>query len=333
MKKFILVLIYAFLCSGMALSAGTKDALRFRKDGTFRIMQVTDSHIGNTSEGRYQTALEIYRMLSETLAAETPDLVVFTGDIVTAGRVRPLWNTLMDTLAVHKIPFAVVFGNHDPEEDLSRAEMSEIIAASPYSLNTLNAKGELADIEIPILPYNGETPVAAVYCLDSQDYSQMKGVDGYGWFTRQQVDWLYDSCVNMAAKAGETIPSLAFFHIPLPEYVSAWEKRDENGFGYVGDKREPECPSDINQGMFAAMLESGSVMGMFVGHDHTNDYVVADNGIAMAYGCRTTTGVEYPFRMIVLKEGKRQFETWKRKEDGTPSERCVFKKGKIKALN
>ncbi len=273
------------------------------------------------------------KMLSETVALETPDLVVFTGDIVTAGKVLPLWNNLLETIAINKIPFVLVFGNHDPEEELTRAEMSAIIASSPYSLNTLNEKDELADVELPVLPYEGNTPVAAIYCLDSQDYSKMKGVDGYGWFTRQQVDWLYDSCMNLAVKAGETVPSLAFFHIPLPEYVAAWEKRDENGFGYVGSKREPECPSDINQGMFAAMLESGGVIGMFVGHDHSNDYVVADNGIAMAYGCRSSVAYECPYRMIILKEGKREFETWKRRQDGTAVERCLFKKGKIKPLD
>ena len=36
--------------------------------------------------------------------------------------------------------------------------------------------------------------------------------------------------------------------------------------------------------MFAAMAECGDVMGIFVGHDHDIDYVVAEKGIALGYG-------------------------------------------------
>ena len=52
----------------------------------------------------------------------------------------------------------------------------------------------------------------------------------------------------------------------------------------MGRAAEDECPGALNTGMFAAMVETGSVMGVFVGHDHDNDYVVAEKGIALGYG-------------------------------------------------
>jgi hypothetical protein len=66
--------------------------------------------------------------------------------------------------------------------------------------------------------------------------------------------------------------------------------------------------------MFHAMIESGDVMGVFVGHDHDNDYIGQEYGIALAYG--RVSGydaygdLERGARIIELQEGKRQFDTW-----------------------
>ena len=73
--------------------------------------------------------------------------------------------------------------------------------------------------------------------------------------------------------------------------------------------------------MFAAMKESGDVMGMFVGHDHDNDYAVMWKGILLAYGRFTGGNTEYNHlpngaRIIVLDEGARTFTSWIRQKDG-----------------
>lgn len=55
------------------------------------------------------------------------------------------------------------------------------------------------------------------------------------------------------------------------------------------------------------MLESGDVMGTFVGHNHINDYIGVQYGIALAYG-RITKTIGDPTdpkaggRVIVLKK-------------------------------
>jgi len=66
--------------------------------------------------------------------------------------------------------------------------------------------------------------------------------------------------------------------------------------------------------MYAAMLESKDVMGMFVGHDHDNNYIGCLRGICMAYGqasgrqCYGKIG--RGARVIELYEGERKFDTW-----------------------
>ena len=73
--------------------------------------------------------------------------------------------------------------------------------------------------------------------------------------------------------------------------------------------------------MFAAMKEAGDVMGMFVGHDHDNDYAVMWKDILLAYGRFTGGNTEYNHlpngaRIIVLDEGARTFTSWIRQKDG-----------------
>ena len=60
---------------------------------------------------------------------------------------------------------------------------------------------------------------------------------------------------------------------------------------------------------------TGDVMGVFVGHDHDNDYAVMWHGILLAYGRYTGGNTVYNHlpngaRVIVLKEGQRTFDTW-----------------------
>lgn len=53
--------------------------LHFSENGTFKIVQFTDTHIA-PEKSDSEVALQVIR---ETLAAENPDFIVFTGDVVT----------------------------------------------------------------------------------------------------------------------------------------------------------------------------------------------------------------------------------------------------------
>ncbi|MNC34498.1 hypothetical protein D3C75_829330 [compost metagenome] len=71
------------------------------------------------------------------------------------------------------------------------------------------------------------------------------------------------------------------------------------------------------------MAELGHTLGVFVGHDHVNDYWGELHGIRLCYGRASghnTYGREgFPrgARMIRLYEGERRLDTWLRLEDGT----------------
>lgn len=72
-----------------------------------------------------------------------------------------------------------------------------------------------------------------------------------------------------------------FFHIPLPEYHRICEI---NGGKVNGIKLENPCAPELNTGMFEAMLSTGNVFGVFVGHDHNTDFIANFCTIALGYG-------------------------------------------------
>jgi hypothetical protein len=183
-----------------------------------------------------------------------------------------------------------------------------------------------------VLPVSGKSkkPAAVIYCMDSNTYSTLKpAVDGYGWFNFSQVEWYRNICEKYTqGNNGAPLPALAFFHIPLPEYTQAWNNKNAKVFGV---RNEDESSQEINTGMFAAMLLGGDVMGTFVGHDHINDYIGLRNNIALAYG-RVTKKMKDAAdplaggRVIILKEGKREFDTWIRESDGKKVLECSYPK-------
>lgn len=331
MKKCVMAAA-VFAAISLNASAGADNDLRFSRKGEFRIVQFTDTHIDPGNGYRLGEAEKTFARISRTVSEEKPDLIIFTGDVVTGTPAKVMWDRLLDSLDRFAVPFVVVFGNHDAEQDMSRQEMSSLIVSSRYSLNRLNPAGELDDLQIVVRPGSGKGTAAALYCLDSHDYSTIDGVEGYGWFTRSQVNWFLESSEALSASnGGKPVPSLAFFHIVLQEYLNAWRNPDNT---HIGRAAEDECPGALNTGMYAAMVESGSVMGTFVGHDHDIDYVVAENGIALGYGRFSGDDTTYNnlrpgARVIVLREGKREFESWIIEDDGRKTDHMVFTSGKV----
>ena len=324
------------LAGGLACMAQPqKTDLEFNASGEFRIAQFTDMHLDAGTEYRRAQAEKTFARLSRVMRTEKPDFVAFTGDIVTGKPAAGMWHRLLDSMAVYKVPFCVVLGNHDAEQDLSREQIAGIVVSSPYSMNGLNGSNELADMEFCINGSAGDKAAAVLYFLDSHDYATVEGLNGYGWFTPDQVEWMRKCCNDRTAdNGGKPLPSLAFFHIALQEYETAWADRNNT---HIGRAAEEQCPGVLNTCMYAAMVESGSVMGTFVGHDHDIDYIAAMYGVALGYGRFSGDDTTYNnlrpgVRIIVLKEGRRAFETWIREDDGRIVDHAVFEDNEIEEL-
>jgi hypothetical protein len=323
MRTLNLAALLLLLLPAIAFS-GSRSELRFDARGEFKILQFTDTHI-NIAGKAYLTSLDIIKTVVEI---EKPDLVLLTGDIVTEENPEEGYRRITEIFSKSGIPWAVVFGNHESEKSFKRKQLADLVEKLPGCQN--KDVGGLQGNSNFILSVSGDPKKkeALIYCLDSNDYSKLKPkVQGYGWFDFSQIEWYRKSSKEFTRQNhGTPLPALAFFHIPFTEYTQAIQQKDQV---VVGVRNEDECPALINSGMFAAMLECGDVMGTFVGHDHLNDYITVYHNIALAYG-RVSKYMKSPEdpaaggRVIVLKQGKRQFDTWIREANGQKVLSCSY---------
>ena len=313
-KRWIIVALFTLMGCGVYAQK-----LSFNEEGTFKIVQFTDVHYKHGNPKSDTAILLINRVLD----AEKPNMVVFTGDIVTGIPVKEGWDAITKLVIDRNIPFAVTLGNHDHEQGVTREEIAHFVTTYPLNLNTPAVPGVsgVMNDQIPIYSHKDRlNPAALVYCFDSGAYSSIDGVKGYGWITTDQINWYKTQSLRMTVQNNfKPLPALAYFHIPLPEYRIAFNDEKNKR---VGVRLENECPPELNSGMFLAMREMRDVMGIFVGHDHVNDYLVSYHDIALTYGCFSGWKTTYTpqmngARVVVLTEGKRQFDTWLHMLDGT----------------
>ena len=240
---------------------------------------------------------------------------------------------MLTCVSDRKIPFAVTFGNHDDEHGLSRPELYDIMRSIPYNVQPDRGSEASPDYVLEVKSSDGNRTAAVLYCMDSNSYSAIDDIGGYAWLDSDQVDWYRSQSGRYAdLNGGKPLPALAFFHIPLPEYNCA--ASDERAV-LRGIRMEKACAPVLNTGMFAAMKESGDVMGVFVGHDHDNDYTVMWHGILLGYGRYTGGDTVYNHlpngaRVIVMEEDSRSFTTWIDLAGGETVSKTVFPDSYIK---
>ncbi|TJY42187.1 metallophosphoesterase [Cohnella pontilimi] len=286
--------------------------LQFRSDGTFTIVQFSDLHWQNGEPADHKTRDLMKRILEQ----EQPDLIVFTGDIIFSPKAADPRKAIRQAVSAAEesgIPWAAVFGNHDSERMVSREELFGILREHEGCVAKPTEPGVsgVGNYVLPIADAEGNHQ-AELYFLDSGAVSRVPWIRGYDWIRRDQIAWYLERSEKLQAdRGGEVMPSLVFFHIPLPEYNEVWKTRK-----CYGHRHEKPASPRVNSGFFAAMAERGDVLGTFCGHDHTNDYEGELLGIRLCYG-RASGYQAYgrPFysrgaRVIRLRAGKREFETW-----------------------
>lgn len=304
MRKFTLSVLTLFVAA-IAIAQNENNKLQFSSEGTFKIAQFTDLHWDHNSPKCEQTI----QTIESVLAIEKPNLAILTGDVVTAPPAKDGWLRIAKIFENAKTPWAALLGNHDAETDLSREAIFEVLEGLPYFFGE---KGEnLTGAGNYILSVNNShgNPAALLYCFDSHNKPEQNKYGHYDWIRFDQIAWYRQQSEAFTKTNGRPLPALAFFHIPILEFKNIEDKEST-----VGNKYEGVASPEINSGLFASFIEMKDVMGVFVGHDHDNDYIGVDQDIALAFG-RTTGAdaygrLERGARIIQLHEGSFQFDTW-----------------------
>ena len=303
MKKSILLFAALLICL-----TGSAQELKFH-NGTFKIVQFTDFHYVYQSPAS-NVALQC---IDEILNTETPDLVIVSGDIVYSKPGDVALKVVLDAISAHKIPFVMTFGNHDSEQGTPLTALYDQMRKAPYCVMPDRAITKTMDYVLPIKSSIGTKNAALIYCMDTHSRCPMTDVNGYQWLTFEQINWYRNRSAAYKSQNGNSpLPAVAFFHIPLPEFNDAVANTQ---CVLYGTRMEKAYTPNLNSGMFTAIKECGDVMGIFCGHDHDNDYSVMYYKVLLAHGRFSGGNTEYNHlrngaRVIVLKEGKRELDTW-----------------------
>ena len=196
------------------------------------------------------------------------------------------------------IPWAFTYGNHDTEA--MAATDAQTLDALYRSLSYKTSKNLLYPYVQPgITGRNNQlieirnpdgTLNTALFLIDSNAYTG-NGFNDYDYIHDDQVDWYADQVQRLSAEAGRTVSSMAFFHIPLQQYRTAYQLYEAGSdevtyyFGRNDEKMfDKVCCSDYPSALFDRMKELGSTTATFCGHDHYNNISLEYQGIRLTYG-------------------------------------------------
>lgn len=345
-------LTYRFL--NLEKSKEKKQGLNVKEDGTFKIVQLADLHFAtgkNECRDEYPKHADCdadsktVEFIEKVLDIESPDLVVYTGDQIMGDQsVQDSETTLLKALAPvieRKIPWAMIWGNHDDEGSLDRWELSEIASTLPYSMFHIGPKDTkdnsfgVGNYVHQVFDLDNNNALITLYFLDSHKYSTTgKVYPGYDWIKEAQWEYLrqvYDQ--NVARSNPETIEtqlSMAFFHIPLPEYLNLDSQKVPGARNpFVGSFKEGVTAPKYNSGGISTLDYLGVDLTS-CGHDHCNDYCLLDDstsrkiwlcfgGGAGEGGYAGYGGTERRIRTFEFDTKEGNILTWKRL-NGSPTE-------------
>lgn len=284
------------------------NALTFREDGTFHILQVSDP------QDLVYTRQAMVRMLDRAYDGLRPDLVLFTGDntlgnhlhdvlfvriptvhspAVTKWRMRRALKGILQPLEERGIPFGMIYGNHDDMNDVTKEEQFPLYRAYSACLpmNETDGSVDCDTYSIPLRTPDGRT-AWNLFMLDSA------WNDKTGQHCRvkpETTDWYRKTSDRLRTEnGGEVVPSILFLHVPLPQTKGLCKPcgKDDagavrDGDGYVcldaskaqGVMGESISACEDDGGLFDAMRTRGDVRAVVSGHDHLNCFDGVTDGM------------------------------------------------------
>lgn len=257
----------------------------------FVVMNITDLHMTDYSDYEELTSLRDIRTLSliGMMARDIqPDLITISGDIFAenTGSVIYAVHRLSEYLDSLGIPWAPIFDNHDDNANCDDNYIADVMMEYEYCLLK---KGD---------PSMGEGNYIINICEDGQLIHSIFMMDSHsGNVWDNQMEW-YKWAVEAT-----NVPSTVITHVPLAQYVyayeEAWDSENDcwkDGYEAFGLQREdPCCAVDengdpIDNGFYDLMLSLGSTTNVICGHDHVNNYSILWGGIRLTYSNRVGIG-------------------------------------------
>jgi hypothetical protein len=216
---------------GVSAHSDYKPTLQFtqvdNQTWKFTILQIADIHLGEAEDAYWgqEQDRKTWQVLDKMLSLESPDLLVLSGDQVTANNCESnateYYRLLGEYLSKYGVPWATIFGNHDdmdfeiPGTNLtkpakySRKNLLEVDQSFFLSLtqegpsNVFGTTNYVLDIPM------GDRPAAQIYFLDTGGGSLPQAIH------QSQVEWLEKEFLF----SPRLLPAVAFQHIPTQDFI------------------------------------------------------------------------------------------------------------------
>lgn len=290
--------------------------LKFNKNGKFVLMQVADP------QDLHFVRHTMVRMLNKAYDTVKPDLVVFAGDNILGNHLKDARfgskvvvytkekeyermvtaiGHICKPLEERKIPFTMIYGNHDDVNMMTKEEQADIYRSYSMCIG-LDNPDKSVDVDtfnLPLYSSDGEKKLFNFWMLDCAGQNK-ETQRCYEAVLPETIEWYKKKSAELREEnGGEPLPSLMFQHIPMPESASLqiecdkddplaipfYEKGElikyvkldpEKAHGHLGEQM---CVLHENYGQLEALQEMGDVRAVVYAHDHTNNFIGEHDGI------------------------------------------------------
>ena len=229
------------------------------------------------------------RVIHDLIGIEEPDLIVMSGDQLTANNVDAnatiYYNLLAD--AMQDVPYAMIFGNHDDADfekgyypngtiirhhaKTSRMQLLQTDRLHHSSLTRAGPKNVfgVSNYVLPVYSRDTDSVKLQIILLDSGGGSLEQEV------VQNQIDWLQSQRLV-------GVDAVAFQHIPTEQF----RFRNQTCSGWRGQSGVSPLRRDPVGEISHLLQEDAPLHFVAVGHDHGNSYCcpVGNSSLNLCYG-------------------------------------------------
>ena len=293
-----------------------KNMITFEKQQgkDFKVLNLTDFQLmaGELSP-EHEKGRIFHHTLNTLIERTNPDLITITGDVAWAGDYDALM-ALGPIIDKYKIPWAVLWGNHDQERGLDRLDRSISYLRENEHFVYENGPAELGRGNYIIGICENDKLLHALVMMDSHNRMPKLGTgiendSSWAKLVPEQIEW-YKERVSELKEQG-CPESTLMLHIPIYEYRNAFEKafksgidpksvtseQSENGECWnenykdsFGVKYEDICSYYEDDGVFEAIKEKSHTKNVICGHDHVNSFSINHEGVRLTFALKTGPG-------------------------------------------
>ena len=275
--------------------------LQFHND--YNILQLTDIHWNyNSSTTASKTYLDKVLKEVDSHVSGKIDLVEITGDLFMLANAYHV-NTFVDYFekkaAEYNFDYTIIWGNHDRH--------------GLYNPNWLSNKFKTAKHCIYIEPNDNLygrsnfvinlTEDGTANNMDTKTKWQIANLDSgasfsetaispfrdYDYIRKDQTDWWKEE----HKLAGETTPTIAYYHIPQQDNLIAWNSRETRTHKFFKLEEFADNGNEAYASDFITEGKAHNLKAAFMGHAHNVDWTVDYDGVVLGLGVKTGTELYY----------------------------------------